>query len=110
MDEPIENFAYEKVKGSSFITYKNSTDSEVYADIPVFCYKGYQAKDIDTGETIEIMSGEQNRIRVVIPSGYEGTIKVRFQEPLYWRISEVVSIIGILGGIYILLKTKRNVE
>ena len=35
--------------------------------------------------------------RVTLPSGFEGTIKVYYQEPGYWRFYEIVSILVFIG-------------
>lgn len=103
----LDNIIYKKERGSSFVTCQNNTTSETYVDIPVFCYKGYKAKDVQTKEELLIVPGEQNRIRVIIPAGYNGTIKIRFCEPWYWRVSELISVIGVIM-IFICFKKNRD--
>ena len=103
----LSTLDYRREGGSSFVTCQNGGEAETYVDIPVFCYKGYRAKDVQTKEDFLIVSGEQNRIRVIIPAGYNGTIKIRFCEPWYWRVSELISVIGVIM-IFICFKKNRD--
>lgn len=103
----LSTLDYRREGGSSFVTCQNGGEAETYVDIPVFCYKGYRAKDVQTKEGFLIVSGEQNRIRVIIPAGYNGTIKIRFCEPWYWRVSELISVIGVIM-IFICFKKNRD--
>ena len=103
----LSTLDYRREGGSSFVTCQNGGEAETYVDIPVSCYKGYRAKDVQTKEDFLIVSGEQNRIRVIIPAGYNGTIKIRFCEPWYWRVSELISVIGVIM-IFICFKKNRD--
>ena len=108
-EEKLSTLDYWREGGTSFVTCQNDGDTETYVDIPVFCYKGYKAKDVQTKEELLIAPGEQNRIRVIIPAGYNGTIKIRFCEPWYWRISELISVIGVIM-ILICFKKNRDIK
>lgn len=44
------------------------------------------------------------RVRVVIPSGYQGTIVLKVSERKLWRIMELVSILSILIILYMIMK------
>jgi len=44
-------------------------------------------------------------VRVAIPAGFDGELVVRFEEPIYYRISELVSI-GFL--VFIIVWNKRE--
>lgn len=66
-----------------------------YIECPVSYYRGYQAIDTDTGEKFEIGRGENNKLKIIFPEGYKGKLDVRFREPWYWRVSEVISLIAI---------------
>ena len=41
-------------------------------------------------------SGENNQICVILPAGYEGSLQVRFEEPVSWRLAEAVSGICVM--------------
>ena len=64
--------------------------------MPLFLYKGYQA-DSGAGERLDCVYGSNNVIRVLIPPGFHDEVSVRFVSPVYWRISEAVSILAWLA-------------
>jgi hypothetical protein len=79
-------------KGLEIIsTVENNTDNTVYTDYPLQNYKGYEAGDAE-GRRLAISNGDNNRIRVSIPAGYSGTVRVYFREPWYWRAAELLSL------------------
>lgn len=102
----IENFS--KRYNTITLTCK-AKRPDAYLLMPLYYYIGYEARDLDTGEQFEILRSEDNnRIRVNLPEGYEGTLKVSFREPVSWRIAEVISLLGIiLGGVFQLLIWRR---
>ena len=53
-------------------------------------------------------AGENGRIRLSLAGNYEGTVQVRFREPLLWRISECISLVGIIGIIWYIIRQKRE--
>ena len=68
-----------------------------YIEVPTFYYPGYVAVD-DAGKkyTLE-RSGNNNRIRVELPEDFAGTIHISYQEPVYFRICEVISLLAFMG-------------
>ncbi len=65
--------------------------------IPLYYYPGYTARDLNTGERFAVeKSGENNQICVILPAGYEGSLQVRFEEPVSWRLAEAVSGICVM--------------
>ncbi|MCD7863104.1 MAG: hypothetical protein LUG61_06255 [Lachnospiraceae bacterium] len=70
----------------------NTSSQTAAVDIPVLCYNNYVAYDADSGENLEISSGENNRIRVHIPAGYTGTVVVKYQLPSLWKLAIAVSV------------------
>lgn len=71
-------------------------EDDGFVRVPMFHYKGYHAMD-ENGEEYPISDGANNQIRIEIPAGFDGTIRVAYKEPWYWRIAEIVSLISILG-------------
>ena len=45
-----------------------------------------------TGEHFEVTYNENRILQVILPAGYEGTVRVSFEEPVYWRIAELISL------------------
>lgn len=90
----IEGFV-KKYHTVSVICKAEKTEASLL--IPLYYYPGYTAADLNTGERFIVQkSGNNNQICVLLPEGYEGTLQVRFQEPVSWRLAEVVSGISIL--------------
>ena len=100
--ENLELLQYEKKGLRAQFTCQNMSASDAFLDLPLLHYKGYQAKT-EEGQRLEVTDGVNHLVRVVVPAGYGGTIRVAFVSPLYWRISEIVSLICLLviGGIVI---------
>lgn len=87
----------------------NSSPEMQYVELPMIYYRGYQANDPETGEKILLDEGENGRIRICIDGGYQGTVSVRFQEPVGWRISEVISVVSVVAvGIYLIRQYRKR--
>lgn len=110
MSESIFVESYEKGINSLHATLSCENKSEVagFIDIPLIKYAGYHAIDIKTGVELEQTKGEGGRIRVIIPSGYKGTLKVYFEAPWYWRIGEIITYFTILGIVVYIVLDKRK--
>ncbi|MCD7805952.1 MAG: hypothetical protein LUH19_01270 [Lachnospiraceae bacterium] len=89
---------------------ENTSDTVAFVDIPLFNYDNYVAYDTQTGETISITNGSNNRIRLNIPADYSGTIEVKYLIPLLWKIAGAVSVITdvLLAGYLLLQMRKKN--
>lgn len=72
--------------------------------LPYVYYDGYVAKDNATGKKYETYCTADYAVGVRIPSGYNGTITVRYQGKWYWRIAEAVSLATF---VYVLWKVRR---
>lgn len=89
---------YEKRSGKAYLTVDNEGDA---ADIslPIFNYGHYHAVDEATGEEYAIGTGENFRITLNIPANYQGTLVVYWQEPGYWHLFELLSLLSLLASI-----------
>jgi hypothetical protein len=77
-----------------------TNQKEAYIEIPTFYYPGYVAVD-DEGKHYKLSkSDNNNRIRVDIPEGFDGSIYISFKEPLYWRICEIISFLSLIGLLF----------
>lgn len=72
--------------------------------LPYVYYDGYVAKDNVTGKKYETYCTADYAVGIRIPSGYNGSITVRYQGKGYWRIAEAVSLITF---VYLLWKVRR---
>lgn len=93
----VNIYSYSKGCLRGELECENPTKEDSYVDVPLLLYKGYQAVDAATGTCMQISAGENNVVRVWIPSGYRGNVTVWFESPVYWRISEWVSLITVLA-------------
>lgn len=76
--------------------------------IPLFNYPGYKAYDSLTGEQYYIESGQNKKMMINIPAGYEGSIIVRYVEKIIWRVAELVSLIALVGFVVWGISAKRK--
>jgi len=95
--------AYEK-QGTQITCYATTEGSEGWIDFPLNYYQYYTCRVLETGESLEVSAGTNNMVRVSLPSNFSGNLDVHFEEPLHWRISEILSAITLLGCMVLLLK------
>lgn len=94
--EGVDILAYQKDYLKVDMTCVNNTGAESYVDVPLLLYKGYRIVDAESGQEMQLSPGENNVIRILIPANYEGRIKLDFVSPIYWRISEVITLVTII--------------
>lgn len=73
---------------------ENSSAADGYMELPLLYYRGYQARDTQTGEMFAVSDGENHVVRVEVPGGYRGVIRTSFVSPWYWRAAEIVTLIA----------------
>lgn len=98
-------------EGTTFtLTIDNKHDQEAVVDLPVLCYKGYEARDVHNGKKLALDTGENNRLRIIVPGEYSGEVKVEFTGMWYWKIAEIISILSIIIIILIMVILKRYIR
>lgn len=96
-------------RDSDGITVFCSASQDAFLDFPLFAYKHYECTDLQTGQIMDVTCGDNNRIRVYLPDGYEGGLKVFFREPWYWRGAEMFTFLAVIGlVIYVLIRKKAH--
>lgn len=65
--------------------------------LPLLYYPWYVAKDAVTGEEINIVKGENNVAFLELPEGYSGAVKVSFEEPVAWKVGNVISLVTLIS-------------
>jgi len=88
---------YEKGALRADFTCVNGSGQEGYVDLPLLHYYGYRAYAGDGQEQLQVCKGDNNVVRVVIPPGFNSRVTARFVSPLYWRMAELVSLLGGMG-------------
>lgn len=106
-EESIVLQEYENKNGLILLECEN-TDLEQSHTIllPVLYYEGYLGTSAN-GE-VSIESGENNRISVTVAPGFQGTIQVKFHEPLGWRIASVLSLLSGVCICTFIMKKRRD--
>ena len=84
-----------------------TANEETALELPVFSFKGYQATD-ESGNSYPVSDGENGVISIRLPAGFNGTLRLRFEEPWYWRLAEGVSLLTLLGTAAFCLIRRRN--
>ncbi len=99
---------FAKEKGVMTIWCENPLDRDAYVKVPVIAYRGYHAVSPEYGMEFYISKDYQNVAMVIVPAGYNGTIKVYFKEPKLWRLTEMISIITAILLVIFLWKKKNK--
>ena len=95
--DSVEIAVREKSGTHYILNCTNLSDQEQTVELPMTYYRGYEARDKQTGGQILVDSGENCRVRLTLAGNYSGTIQVEYREPVLWRIAEMISLISIIG-------------
>ena len=91
------------------VSLTNTADIASQVEVPLLLYKGYHAY-ADTGEELAIIPGESYRISVAVPPAFDGSIIVKFKEPWYWRVCEILSFLTLAGIIVNVILDSRGLK
>lgn len=102
--------AYEKKGLTMDVSCSNRGSGEGQLELPMLYYKGYRAWDLDTGQELEVLAGDNFSVAVKLPGGYSGTVRTAFVSPVYWRIAEGVSVVSfcLLAGVPLLQRRREK--
>jgi len=96
-DDTVTASDYRSQKGKFFVTCANGSSDSKRVELPLFHYDHYQAYDQESGETIPIETGSNNRIALLIPADYNGNICVEYVVPLLWKVAYLVSMVTAIS-------------
>ena len=82
-------------KQGTTITGDVSAQSDAALTFPLFGFDGYAA-EVD-GQRMDVELGDNNRLKVLLPAGTQGTLKVWFAGKGIWRIADAVSALTLLA-------------
>ena len=102
----IESFQkqYNKIR----VTCKNTESEETVLEVPILLYKGYKAWDAETKEEFQMLRTDLGMTGIMLPADYAGTIRMEFLAPLWWNVSEVVSLCAWIGVLVYYMGKKRK--
>ena len=95
----IENYHKE---GTKILCRITAEDQGGWVDFPLNYYQDYHCISVSSGYELEVSAGTNNMVRITLPGGFSDTIQVSFREPLHWRMSEIISLLTILGCIAVI--------
>lgn len=112
--EGVEVDSFEKENLTTLTTVATAAgEGDYYIDLPMLLYKGYHAKNVATGEKFPVTVGENGHVRAILPSGYQGTVKVWYSGMWYWRVAEGISLLfwgAVIAGEIVSRKKQREKE
>lgn len=110
-EEGLEWHQYEKVGTDVSIRLNNTTEEVLHIEIPLMGYKGYgiEAEGAEEVPYITEERGAHGDLRVAVPAGYKGTIRISYEGFAIFHVAEAVSAICLLAvaGLYFYRKRKN---
>lgn len=94
--EAVSYDQFEKLGSNITLDLISESDQEQFIDLPLVMYPGYTAKGVESNQKLYVTYGTNNMLRVMIPAGFQDTIKVSFTGKWYWHVAEIVSLLTIL--------------
>lgn len=82
--------------GCQMEIYCETGENDGSLELPLLNYKGYTVTD-ESGNTYDITDGANNVIRFSLPAHFSGKIWIDFEEPWYWRMGGLISVVAGLG-------------
>jgi hypothetical protein len=83
---------YESDHGTISFVCNNISNEDKFVQIPILNYDNYHAYT-DDGTELTIENGDNNRLGLWVPSGYNGIIKVQYEIPLLWICANIITAI-----------------
>lgn len=81
-------------------------ESDAWVEFPIINYKNYTAYG-ENGIHLNIVDGDNNVIRVMLPSGYSGVVAVTYEIPLSYKVADICSLIAVVVIAIIMLLLKK---
>lgn len=106
-EEHTKNVQIIARNGSQMVLQCETGDETAYLEVPLFNYRGYHVRDAE-GREYPIVDGKNNVIGFSLPAQFAGTVTIAFEEPLTWRIAEIVSLISAAGILAAYIRNERR--
>lgn len=104
VDGKVRVQSVDREKMIYYVECANLTDEEQDIQFPIVAYDNYYAMDMNTKQELSVEQGENYRVRVILPEGYCGKIAVQYRSPWYWRLSELISLVTLIGIVAFMMK------
>lgn len=94
-------------EGSRMRLYCRTGKDKGMVEIPILSYPGYHIVD-EQGNEYNIREGKNHEIQWILPANFAGELVVSFEEPWYWRVGELLSLLGYIGTGMVLVRGRRK--
>ena len=94
-------------RNNKFVLNVSGSPQDGSLCLPVLRYRGYVVRDAQ-GKAMVTDDGPNCCIRIAIPAGYSGTVTLTYEEPLLWRIGDVLTILSLLGCLIEAIRLQRK--
>ncbi len=78
-----------------------------FLEFPVFYYPYYHMYD-EAGNELPISDGSHHLIRTDFSAGYNGSVKLCYNEPVLWRIAELITVATFAGILIVAIRGKHE--
>lgn len=107
--EGLESMEVLSRNSNDFLIACTSGPEYGWIQLPVFNYKYYHAEDMeDPSVKFEIHDGGNRTVGVLLPANYTGVCHIYWQEPILWRISELVSLLVFCACVAYLINDRKK--
>ena len=93
--------------GAYFLYRKTGDTQEGYVDVSLNYYPCYQAYDTQ-GERLETEMGELLRLRILLPDVTAGSVTVRYETPVLYRIGDGISLLTALFLLVLVVLSRKK--
>lgn len=107
--ENLRSIELQRQEGTEIEFYCEADGKEAYIVVPLMNYKGYHVRD-DAGNEYGIIDGENNEVAFTLPADFAGNIVVSFEEPVLWRMAELVSVVTAMWLLTLHIQEKRRAK
>ncbi len=96
------------VKRGSRLTAHVQTEKDAVLVLPLYGYDGYRAELKESRQPLTVSCGEDRRLRVALPAGTNGTLRVWYAGEPLWRVGDAVSLVTLVCLVLRALRKKKG--
>lgn len=96
--------------GTYRVDCANEGEDSSYLVLPVYDYDNFHAYDAEQMNEMTMTTGENGRVSVELPAGYSGTLLLKYEVPVSWRVCEAVSFLTLPVLVLLVRREKRKVS
>lgn len=90
----IESYSFDKGNKKLVVS---DVISDAIVKLPVYAYTNMQVIDSDTANCFMAYKESDGCLVVKLPAGFNGELLIQYSEPFMWKVTEIISVFGIIG-------------